>query len=284
MGRTSPTLAIVGAALLSAAAPVAAQDVGGTAVSLMRISLPDTLPSAVPQMGLNEISLRLTYGTDGRKVASLMQFEQMDAAMGVPLDAVLMHMIWDSVTDSVQIGLTLPPELMESLGGGEGFAFTFLLPDSLPVPADLGDSLLVTMNNANLTYRDLGTSATVAGLPCREYQMVSDSMTANVCLGPRPAGLQLAYELMDRLPMLSELMAAWREQERELIGQESLATLRMTGDMGTGGFHMELASYKAGRPDASLMTLSPGLGPVPPEIIAAFMQGVANATEIPDQP
>jgi hypothetical protein len=40
-------------------------------------------------------------------------------------------------------------------------------------------------------------------------------------------------------------------------------------------------------PDASYFTLPPGLGPVPPELIGAFMQGAAAATaatEIPDQP
>ncbi len=281
MARTSAALTLLGAALLGSVAPVAAQDAGGTGVTLMRISLPDTLPAAMSQVGLNEISMRITYGTDGRRVASMMQFEQMGPAMGIPLDAVLMHMIWDSTTDSVQIGLTLPPELMESLGGGGGFAFAFVLPDSLPVPPGMGDSLMVAMDNANASYRDLGTTATVAGLSCREYEMVTDSVTAKVCLGQRPPGLQLAYDLVERLPVISELMAAWRKQERELLGQEGLATFRMTGDMGTGGFHVELASYTAGA-DPALFVLAPGLGPVPPEIIAAFMQGAAAA--IPDQP
>jgi hypothetical protein len=277
MARPLPTLTLLGAALLGAVAPVAAQDTGGTTVTLMRISLPDTLPSAVPQVGLNEFTMRITNGTDGRRVASMMQFEPMAPAMGIPLDAVLMHMIWDSATDSVQLGLTLPPELMESLGGGAGFAFQFVLPDSLPIPAGMGDSLLVSMDNANVSFRDLGTTATVAGLACREYEMASDSMTAKVCLGQRPPGLEVTYRLIDRLPIIGELMAAWREQERELLGQEGLATFRMTGDMGTGSFHMELASYTAGTPDAALFTLAPGLGPVPPEIIAAFMQGAASA-------
>lgn len=272
---------MLGAALLGAAAPVAAQDAGGTGVTLMRISLPDTLPAAMSQVGLNEINMRITYGTDGRRVASMMQFEQMGPAMGIPLDAVLMHMIWDSTTDSVQIGLTLPPELMESLGGGGGFAFAFVLPDSLPVPPGMGDSLMVAMEYANASYRDLGTTATVAGLSCREYEMVTDSLTANVCLGQRPPGLKTMYTLLDRLPVVNEVMAAWRKQERDLLGQEGLATFRMTGDMGTGGFHVELASYTAGA-DPALFVLAPGLGPVPPEIIAAFMQGAAAA--IPDQP
>lgn len=277
------TIALLGAALAGVAAPATAQDEGGTMVTLMRISLPDSLPAQVSQTGLNEINLRMTYGTDGRRVASQMTFDQMDAAMGIPLDAVMMHLIWDSVTDSVQIGLTLPPELMEALGGGGGFAFGFVLPDSMPeVPGMTDDSLAVLMGNANLAFRDLGTSATVAGFPCREYDMVSDSLTAKVCLGPRPPGMQTMYTLIDRLPVVGQVMAMWRKQERELLGQEGLATFRMSGDMGTGGFRMELASYAPGRPDASLFTLAPGLGPVPPEIIGAFMQGAAAA--IPDQP
>lgn len=277
------TIALLGAALAGVAAPATAQDEGGTMVTLMRISLPDSLPAQVSQTGLNEINLRMTYGTDGRRVASQMTFDQMDAAMGIPLDAVMMHLIWDSVTDSVQIGLTLPPELMEALGGGGGFAFGFVLPDSMPeVPGMTDDSLAVLMGNANLAFRDLGTSATVAGFPCREYDMVSDSLTAKVCLGPRPPGMQTMYTLIDRLPVVGQVMAMWRKQERELLGQEGLATFRMSGDMGTGGFRMELASYAPGRPDASLFTLAPGLGPVPPEIISAFMQGAAAA--IPDQP
>lgn len=277
MVRLSPGLAVVGAALLASTTPASAQDAGGTTVTLMRISLPDTLLAAVPQAGFEELTLRITNATDGRRVAAMMTFEAMAPTMGVPLDAILMHMIWDSATDSVQLGLTLPPELMEPLGGGTGFAFQFVLPDSLPIPAGMGDSLLVTMDNANVSFRDLGTTATVAGLACREYEMASDSMTAKVCLGQRPPGLETTYRLIDRLPVINELMTAWRKQERELLGQEGLATFRMTGDMGTGSFHMELASYTAGTPDAALFTLAPGLGPVPPELIAAFMQGAASA-------
>jgi hypothetical protein len=287
MRRPLRTFALLGAVVTGVATPAIAQDAGVTMVTLMRISLPDSLPAAVSQTGLNELTLRMTYGTDGRRVASQMTFDQMAPAMGIPLEAVMMQLIWDSETDSVQIGLTLPPELMEALGGGGGFAFAFTLPDSVPaLPGMTGDSLAITLGNANLAFRDLGTSATVAGLPCREYDMVSDSLTAKVCLGQRPAGMETMYTLIDRLPLMGEVMAMWRKQERELLGQENLATFRMSGDMGTGGFHMELASYTPGRPDASLFTLAPGLGPVPPEIIAAFMQGAASAAAagIPDQP
>lgn len=279
MPRQLRTIALLGAALAGITAPATAQDEGGTMVTLMRISLPDSLPAQVSQTGLNEINLRMTYGTDGRRVASQLTFDQMNATMGIPLDAVMMQLIWDSVTDSVQIGLTLPPELMEALGGGGGFGFGFVLPDSLPeMPGMTDDSLAILMGNANVTFRDLGTSTTVAGFPCREYKMVTDSLTADVCLGQRPPGMETMYALIDRLPVMGQVMAMWRKQEQELLGQQGLATFRMSGDMGTGGFRMELASYTPGRPDASLFTLAPGLGPLPPEIIAAFMQGVASAT------
>lgn len=270
------------AALLAAAtllaAPVAAQEEGGTLVTLMRISLPDTLPAGVPAVGLNELAMRVTSASDGRRVATQLSFDGTEAAMGLPLEALTLHAIWDAATDSVKIGLTLPPELMEMLGGGAGLAFAMVLPDTIPAPPGMTDSLMLQMANAGVGFRDLGRDAVVGGLPCREYEMTSDSLTAQVCLGPRPAGLALMDSLLARVPGLGAMMEAWREQQVEMLGTTGLGTMRMTADMDNGGFHMELASYTPGRPDPGLFVLAPGLVPPPPEIIAAFMQGVAAAT------
>jgi hypothetical protein len=283
-------LVLLAAGVLAGASPqvaTAQESEAGTAVMLMRVTMPDSVPQ-LQQAGLSELGMRLTYATDGQRVAMQMQFESAQAAMGVPLDDVLLHAIWSPSTDSVQIGLTLPLEMMTQLGGGAGFAFAFVLPDSINLPVALGDSMQATANNMKFAYRDLGTTATVAGVTCREYEMVSDSVTANVCLAKPPVALAAINRMFERLPLIGAMLESVTARQRELIGTDDIFTIRMDGAMpGGGAMHMELASFSTTMPDASYFTLPPGLGPVPPELIGAFMQGAAAATaatEIPDQP
>jgi len=279
-------LLLFAAGTLLGAAPQAARAQGsdvGTAVMLVRVTFPDSI-APLEQAGLSELGMRLTYATDGQHVAMQMQFESAQAAMGVPLDDVLLHLIWTPTTDSIQLGLTLPLDLMTQLGGGAGFAFAFELPDSLDLPIAISDSMQAAAANMKFSYRDLGSTATVAGVTCREYEMmVSDTLPATVCLAKPPAAMAAVNRMFERLPAIGTMLRAISDRQREMFGNDEIFTVRMTGKMDDGGsILMELASFSNTRPDASFFTLPPGLGPVPPEIIGAFMQGAAAA--IPDQP
>lgn len=256
----------------------------GTAVMLMRLSLPDTM-AALKQTGLGEMAMRMTYATDGRRVAMQVQFEAAQSVLGVPLDDVLIHAIFDPATDSMKIGLTLPPDMMASLGGGIGFAFAFVLPDTIALPTTMGDSLQVALATAQFSYRDLGTVDTVGGVPCRAYEMVTDSATATVCLARPPAALAAVNRMMERLPLIGPAFQNVSARQRELLGHDDLFTIRMTGAFQGGGMDLELASATSGPPDPGFFTLAAGLGPVPPELLGALMQGaVAATTGAPDTP
>lgn len=273
------------ACLVGSPAIARAQDAeAGTAVMLVRIAMPDTM-AALKRAGIAELAMRWTYATDGRRVAMQMQFEGAQAVMGTPLDDILLHVIFDPATDSVKLGLTLPPDLMTQLGGGIGFAFGFVLPDTIDLPAGIGDSVLVTMASTDISYRDLGTVDTVAGVPCRNYAMSANGSTANVCLGQPPAALAAINRMMEQLPNVGSAFQAISARQRELLGHDDFFTIRMTSAFDGGGIDLELASATAGPPDPGFFTLASGLGPVPPELLGALMQGAASVTTgAPDAP
>lgn len=262
----------------------AQQAEAGTAVMLARISMPDTMP-ALQQMGLSELLMRWTYATDGRRVAMQVQFEGAQAVMGTPLDDFLLHLVFDPATDSVKLGLTLPPDLMDKLGGGIGFAFGFVLPDTIDLPAGMGDSVVVTMTDTDFSYRELGTTDTVAGVPCRDYEMAANGATAQVCLGQPPAALAAINRIMEQLPAIGTAFRTISARQRELLGHDDFFTLRMHSSFQGGGMDLELASATSGPPDPGFFTLASGLGPLPPEVIGALMQGAASAVAgAPDTP
>lgn len=285
-GRTALAtglLALVG--LIGTPASSRAQQSGaGTAVMLARIAMPDTMPT-LSQIGLSDLAMRWTYATDGRRVAMQVQFEGSQQVMGTPLDDMLIHLIFDPATDSLAVGVTLPPDLMTQLGGGIGFAFGFVLPDSLALPSSFGDSILVNMTGADLSYRDLGTADTVAGVPCRNYEMSGNGTTAEVCLGQPPAALAAMNRMMEQLPVIGTAFRKLAARQRELLGHDDLFTIRMHSNFEGGGFDLQLASATAGPPDPGFFTLASGLGPLPPEIIGLLMQGFGSAVAgAPDAP
>ena len=278
--------ALLGLACLTGRPAAArAQDAGtGTAVMLARITMPDS-SGALTRIGLDELAMRWTYATDGRRAAMHLQFEGTQVVMGMPLEDILIHLIFDPATDSLAIGVTLPPDLMTQLGGGIGFAFGFVLPDSLALPSSFGDSILVNMTDADFSYRELGTADTVAGVPCRNYEMSGNGAVSNVCLGEPPAALAAINRMMEQMPGIGAGFKAISKRQRELLGTDDYFTLRMNSTFQGGGMTLELASATAGPPDPGFFTLATGLGPLPPEILGALMQGAAAATTgAPDAP
>jgi hypothetical protein len=126
----------------------------------------------------------------------------------------------------------------------------------------LGDSLSKMMPHP--TYRSLGTTATVAGIKCEEWETIVAMDTTRTCVIPTPALLRAlqdyikratgAQQLMDRLPGLSDAA-------KEAFGGRDMTSIR-TVNVKTG-LLIELVSYTSGAPDPASFDLPPNLQPFP---------------------
>jgi hypothetical protein len=254
---------------VSGALPVAAQlPPTGTIVMSLRVKLPDSMKVPVP-VG-NTIDLQITLMSDGRRFATdLVPGPTMAAAMPM-LQGIRIHAMYALGGDSLHAGILLPPALA---GGAPGYrvdvALTML--DSLrrasshlldSIGKKLTDSISKVMPHPR--YRALGTTATVAGLQCEEWETIVAMDTTRTCVIPTPVVLRAlqdyvkkasgAQQLMDRLPGLSDAV-------KEAYGGRDMTSIR-TVNVKTG-LLIELVSYTPGAPDAAAFDLPPNLVPFP---------------------
>lgn len=254
---------------LAAAAPIPAQLPTGTLVMGVHVKLPDSL-KMLPVPGGSSIDLQITVMSDGRRVATdIAPGPAMITALPM-LQGIRVHAMYALGRDTLHAGVLLPPALA---GGAPGYRIDVPLTmlDSIRRTSShlldsIGTKLTDSLRKAfpHPAYHSLGTTATVAGITCEEWETIILMDTTRTCVIPTPAILRAmqdyikratgAQQLMDQLPGMSEAAKA-------AFGGRDMTSIR-TVNVKTG-LLVELVSYTATVPDAAGFDLPANLLPFP---------------------
>jgi hypothetical protein len=259
----------------------AAASAQGTAVFSITGNLPDTVMKMTGGMGPESIDLRLTYATDGSRIAFMIQ---PGPGMNVPganfdLSSVRLQAIFSAAKDSISLGIVLPPEITAALGGGIGYRLDFKLPQSLPMFDS--DSVKRTMDSIQSVIDtgfagravNTGQTAVVAGITCEVWNFSTlpgaaiENQKLSMCLAPTPAFMEKINTDIANLPLFKNLnLAEFRSKTRKVFGGRDLVPVRMTVGEADEVMQFELISINSTAPDASFFTLPVDLQPFPIEM------------------
>ena len=255
------------ALLLAPPATLAAQDLpAGTITMQMRVHLPDSLKTPIP-LG-NDINVQMSIMSDGHRLAM-----EVVPGASVPMLAGMRVLVTFTLgADSVHVGILLPPDLAASAGGSTGMRLDLpiaTLGGANPLVARLLDSIGRTVTDSGRqamphpTYRSLGSSATVAGITCEEWEVVIQSDTIQTCVIPTPPALLALQQHVMSMPGVQRMMAripGVADMRKEAYGGREMTAIRTENSR--RGLHIELTSYRAGVPDATRLELPAGLQPM----------------------
>lgn len=254
--------------LFAAASPLAAQAAVGTVEYTMSMHVPES--AGIPVPGGTFVTMQWTVMTDGHRIA----MEIVPTVLSSPvMTGMVIKMIFTPGSDSMHMGIILPPALAAAAGGAPGMrmdAPISMMGTANPLLAGLVDSVGKAMKDslakggARPTWRSLGTTSTIAGVSCEEWESVAMGDTTRSCVIPTPAAVQALQEqfkaksgmatLMGQIPGMAEL-------EKSAYGGRAMTPIRM--DSRRTGMHMEFVKYTPGAPDPARMELPAGLTPMP---------------------
>ncbi|MGH7594181.1 MAG: hypothetical protein ACRELE_10085 [Gemmatimonadales bacterium] len=267
MKRRSVVLASLAA--IVAALPASAQLPTGMLVMGIHAKLPDSLKN-MPVPGGTSIDLEFTVMSDGHRVAvEIAPGAGLVGAMPM-LQGIKVHAMYALGVDSLHAGVMLPPALA---GGAPGYRVDVSLKtvDSLRrASSHLLDSFGTKLADSvgkmlpHPTYHSVGTTATVAGIRCEEWQTIVAKDTIETCVIPTPPMLHMmqeyvknalgAHRLIDQVPGLSDAA-------RQAYGGREMTSIRTTN--ARTGLRLELVSFTSAAPDAARFDLPPNLQPFP---------------------
>ncbi|HEY4101982.1 MAG TPA: hypothetical protein VGM20_14010 [Gemmatimonadales bacterium] len=263
----------IGCAFVLAGSPLAAQGVpAGRVVLSVTTHLPDSLKSRVP-IG-DSITLRISAATDGKRFAFGITPGEL-AAMPM-LNGISVRAIYDKGADSLHIGILVPPSMAAMAGGGPGMRIdlsTSTIDSALKTVSGKLDSAashgidsaaMRAMHPPMPAMRSLGTTSTVAGMQCANWETITANDTVITCVIPTPAAIQAFQEqfkakmglakLMERYPQLAQM-------QEQAYGGKPMTPIRMSESR--LGMHMELVSITLGEPDPAEFQLPADLKPMP---------------------
>ena len=238
-------------------APLVAQGTTGGSVTFhVKAHVPD---SVAAMTGSPNVDTRMTVATDGQRFA-------MDIELGTTGPTAGMHvkMIFAVGADSVHMGIMMPPELAASTGTS---GMRMDMPMSMmgagnPLLSGLMDSVSKAL--VNPTYHSLGSTATVAGVRCAEWIMVSGIDTMRTCVIPTPPELTALQEKMNKMTGMKEMLAqlpGMADMQRKAYDGKAMTPIRAIN--GKAGTTMELESFFAGAPNPATFELPADLQPMP---------------------
>ena len=249
------TLASLVACIAIGAASLAAQDTiaVGTATFHLKMHAP---PNSAAVLG-DELEMDMTGATDGQRVA--MHMVMTGAGTMAGLDT---RMIFTLGADTVHIGIVMPPALANGMPGMRMDMPTAMLGANNPMLGHVMDSVSNAMKDA--TFRALGTTSTVAGVSCAEWEMVAGTDTTRTCVIPAsPAllALQARVKQMSGFDAMLTQLPGMATLTRNAYGGRAMTAIR-TSNARTG-LVMELVSFAAGMPDKSVFELPANLQVMP---------------------
>lgn len=256
------------ALLVAIAPPLVAQEMPTGSVTLkMSVTVPDSIKAAAA-VGRN-IDMRMTIATDGRRLAMVVL-----PSTGQPMtDGMEFRIIYTFGGDSVQVGVLLPPAMAAVPGGSPGMRMDMplsMLGAGSPLLGTMMDSIGKKMTDslgrplAAPTFRSLGTSASVAGVTCQEWEVVGMGDTTRTCVIPTPPTLIALQERLLATTGLRGMMAqipGLANIEQSAYGGRKMTAIRTTTVK--SGLHVELVSYSTSIPDEATFTLPADLKPTP---------------------
>jgi hypothetical protein len=253
--------------LFATASPLAAQRVAaGTATFQMTMHLPDSLKGKMPIPIGSELDIQMRWMTDGRRIAM-----EMLPGSSVPMIAgKRVRVIFTFGGDTVHVGILSSPEMAAAAGGSVGSRIDIpvaMFDSTGPLLGKLMDSIgkkmIDSLGKTRPTYRSLGTSATVAGITCQEWEIVVGTDTTRTCVIPTPSGLVSIEDQFKTLTGRQRIMfqvSGMAELHKQAYGGQEMTAIRTVN--ARLGMRMELTSFTAGVPEASLMELPEGLKPM----------------------
>ena len=255
------------ALLFATASPLAAQGgEAGTATFQMTVHLPDSLKGKLPIPIGGDLDMQMKYMMDGRRVA----MEMAPGALTPMLAGMRIRMTFTLGTDTMHVGILLAPE-MAAAGGSAGSRLDIpvsMLGAASPLLGSLMDStarkMIDSLGKTPPVYHSLGTSATVAGMACEEWEAVRGTDTTRTCVIPTPRGLLALQEQFKTMTGLQNLMAQMpglADMQKQAYGGREMTAIRTINVK--MGIRMELTSFTPGVPDATQLALPDGLTLMP---------------------
>lgn len=249
------TLASLVACITIGASALAGQDTiaVGTATFHLKMHAP---PNAAAMLG-DELEMEMTGATDGRHVAMNMVIIDAGAMTG-------MHttVIFALGGDSVHIGIVMPPALANGMPGMRMDLPVAMLGSSNPILGHVMDSVNNAMKDA--VFRPLGTSATVAGFSCAEWEMVAGTDTTRTCVVPTSPALLALQARVRQMSGFDAMLAQFPGMAgvvRNAYGGTPMTAIRSSN--ARTGLVMELVSVVPEMPDKSVFELPADLKVMP---------------------
>jgi hypothetical protein len=229
---------------------------GGTATMHITGHLPDSLKQRLPMgMGLDALDMTVTYATDGSRIGAVMAVN-LGSAMPT-MAGMSVHVVIGAGSDTVRLGIVLPPEAASMMGGGSGIEMDLPLNAIPPIPMAGIDSAFTKLA-VTTSARSLNTSSKVAGIRCEEWEVIVGADTSHQCLVATPpivSGLQRRLFSSPALSQLQAVLGTIAGNNAKLFGGREMTAIRSSSN----GMHMELVDFKPGTPDPALLTLPAGL-------------------------
>jgi hypothetical protein len=256
--------------LAAMASPLTAQRApAGTAVFQMTVRLPDSLKAKVP-LG-DSVSIQFTIATDGTRFAVGI----VPGTMGsMPmLDGLSVKTIYNTGVDSLHVGILMPPSLAAMSGGGPGMRIDVsmaTIDSAITSVTGKVDSSMTHAMDSVMTHmpapvmHSLGTTSTVAGIQCENWETITATDTVSTCVIPTPPMLQALQDQMTQKAGLGKLLNKYpqlAQMQAQAYGGRHMTPIRMSYPR--TGMHMELVSFTPGTPDAAQFELPAGLKPMP---------------------
>jgi hypothetical protein len=236
------------------------------------------------------MDIRMTAATDGPLTGFQLDFgPEMVLGANVPFDFTQMRVqaILNAVTDSLSVGIIIPPELAAMAGGGIGFRFDLAIPDPEALREMIPDSLVGEIEQATeedgARFENTGTTAVVAGVACEEWLVTpiqeDEVGRVRMCLAEPPAAMRTLLDSYKQfLPDADNPFSALLTKGRQRFGGRDLLAMRVMIE-GVNPMTFEVISISDTSPGVGFFELPIDLEPFPIEMVKAMAGAAGTATE-----
>jgi hypothetical protein len=261
--------AVAGLLVLAGASSASAQQpLVGSITMQMTIHLPDTLAAKLPG-ATGPINVSVMAATDGKRFAVDVS---LPAGGAMPMFAGMhVRAVYDPAIDTIHAALLMPDMGTGSAGGYKldvptsSFAGIKAMEDSMM--GTLMDSAMKKMRDSVGTVappRAVGTTETVAGISCEDWQTVSMGDTVTMCVAAEPASFKefrtriMAATGMQK--MVDRMMGLYGNGAKPFGGRDMVMVKMHDGKTGTT---MALSQVSGATPDPAVFQIPANLMPAP---------------------
>lgn len=247
----------IGLLLSTAAAALGAQaPAGGTATIAMSMRPGPDNPAAAMLPAGTALTMEMIYRTDGTRA-------MIETVIGgsIPMIEGMRSIVqFRFGSDTVVVASVLPPQMAAS-AGMPGTRMEMTLPSmAAMLPGQQAKRDSATHAAESAVYRSLGTTSTVAGLRCEEWEIITAADTTRTCAIPTPPALAALSEKFSKAGGMASMLS--QGPRLDAISKKAYNGRAMTAirtDSPANGLHMELTGFTVGAPSPESMELPAGL-------------------------